>query len=53
MAKTKLQFIHFFTEDWNDWANAEWHSYRFLPDSDNASLVETEESRLHHGGILD
>lgn len=47
-------YLHYFTEDWNGydkfvgtgWANTEFRSYTFRSeDDDNASLVETPESR--------
>jgi len=50
--------LHFLTEDWEDfdqkrgtgWANAEVRSYHFIAgldstDDENASIIETEESR--------
>ncbi|KAI9887703.1 MAG: hypothetical protein M1823_000452 [Watsoniomyces obsoletus] len=57
-------FLHYFTEDWADsnkfpgtgWANTEFRSYRFedaapgQQQDDNASLVETEESRQRRRG---
>ena len=50
-------FLHYLTEDWEGfqekkgtgWRNCEWRTYEFKdgtdPDDDNASLVETENSR--------
>ncbi len=60
---TRHQFLHYFTEDWADsnkfpgtgWANTEFRSYRFKDpqdpqNDDNASLVETNESRHRRRG---
>ncbi|KAF2092343.1 phosphoglycerate mutase-like protein [Saccharata proteae CBS 121410] len=57
-------FLHYFTEDWTGfdptlanealgtgWANTEYRSYTFKPDTgDQASVVETEESRERRRG---
>ncbi|KAH8684741.1 phosphoglycerate mutase family protein-like protein [Tricladium varicosporioides] len=46
-------YLHYFTEDWDGhekftgtgWANTEVRSYEFVPGSEDASLVETRQSR--------
>jgi len=52
-------FLHYFTEDWTGhdkyvgtgWQNTEFRSYNFRHgDDENASLVETEESRIRRAG---
>ncbi|KAF4634435.1 hypothetical protein G7Y89_g3681 [Cudoniella acicularis] len=51
-------YLHYFTEDWDGherftgtgWANTEYRSYEFVEGSEDASLVETRESRESRRG---